>query len=267
MKTSRSVVVGVLLTAVWLSALSCGDPSEAPRVELPLVVDASGVGTVTTDLGYEVELSEVRVVIRDVLFTIAGEAHTASLWRGLSEALLPRAHAHPGHYQGGDVTGELPGLFVVDWLGEEGRELGVATLIAGTYTAANFTFERGSADTLPPGDPLIGHTALLSGTASKSGQQVRFTVVIDSPEGRTLVGAPFEAQIGTSASGRLLFRFETRDPLEGDTFADGIDFFELNSDSDGVVRIDSNTAETEEAYNVIRRTFQTHDHYAIRYQE
>lgn len=64
--------------AIAVGLHGCGGPVEAPRVELPVVVDASGITTVETNLGDEVEVTEARLVVEDIAFTIAGEAHTAS---------------------------------------------------------------------------------------------------------------------------------------------------------------------------------------------
>ena len=126
-------VVMALSAASSVAIFACSEPSEAPRVELPVVVDASQVVPVTTDLGYEVELSSARIVMDDLLFTVAGEVHAASLWRPVSEFVVPTAYAHPGHYQGGEVSGELLGTFVVDWPAEHGRELGNRVIHEGRF--------------------------------------------------------------------------------------------------------------------------------------
>ncbi|MEL6183359.1 MAG: hypothetical protein AAFU79_01960, partial [Myxococcota bacterium] len=73
----------ILGATALLTSSACGDPVEAPRVELPVIVDSSGVVPVTTDLGYSVEVTEARVAISDLVFTVAGEADVASLWRRL----------------------------------------------------------------------------------------------------------------------------------------------------------------------------------------
>lgn len=96
--------------------LACSGPKEAERVRLPVVLDRSGVETVTTNLGYVVTLSEARMVLDDLAFATAGEAHTASAFERLWGHIIPTAWAHPGHFQGGDITGELPGRFFLDWL-------------------------------------------------------------------------------------------------------------------------------------------------------
>ena len=80
-------------------------------MELPVVVDAVQVERVTTDMDYEVEVTEARIAVKDFTFAIAGELHTASLLRETYEWLVPTALAHPGNYQGGDITGEMPGTF------------------------------------------------------------------------------------------------------------------------------------------------------------
>ena len=102
----------------------------------------------TTDLGYEVELTSARIIIKDFKFTISGDLPTTSLRRGLLNLFTSRAFAHPGHNQGGEVTGELIGDFIIKWPSDDGRELGISTLITGTYSAVDFTFGHGSVDTL-----------------------------------------------------------------------------------------------------------------------
>lgn len=245
---------------------------EAPRVELPVRVDCgrvTGAGAaVTTDLGYEVTVTDARLALGGLVFTIAGEVHTASLMQRLSDALVPRARAHPGHYQGGEVTGELLGDFALRCAQDQDRELGLATLIVGTYTAANFDFERGSAALgLDAGDALVGHTLWLSGTATRDDTSIAFTVVIDSPLDRQLVGAPFEVSVPADATGALLFRFELLDDIEGDTLFDGLDFALLDPGMSGEVLIAPDVAAVEDAYDALRRTFQTHDHFRVDYQE
>ncbi|HLV67932.1 MAG TPA: hypothetical protein VKY73_19060, partial [Polyangiaceae bacterium] len=206
--------------AISVALLSaCGRPEEAPRVELPVVVDASGVTTVTTDLGYTVELVEARMVIRDLVFSVAGEVHATGLWSTIADFLLPTAVAHPGHFQGGEVTGELRGRFLLDFVPGNGDvELGTATLLVGAYESVNFVFERAEdGDGLDADDPLLGHTALLRGHASKDENSIAFTAVIDSPEGRELTGAPFSLEVTEASRQRLGIRFLTEDPFEGDT--------------------------------------------------
>ncbi|MCA9681432.1 MAG: hypothetical protein KC457_04485 [Myxococcales bacterium] len=261
-----------LTPVVSTIALVACAPSEAPRVDLPVIVDGSGVVPVTNDLGWTVELSTARVAIRDLEFTTAGEVDERRFEPGawLLGLLLPSAHAHPGHYQGGEIVGELPGDFVLDFVAGNGETLGVATLIATDYTAANFELRR--ADELATDDPLHGHTAWLAGTASKDGQQIAFTVAIDSPIDRELVGAPFETTVTVDSDFSIGLQLLTLDPYELDTLFDGLDFATLDL-ADGVddgqldlvdpeLVLDQPQA-LQDGYNLLRRTFQTHDHFDL----
>jgi hypothetical protein len=264
---------GHLLSVIVLAGCA---PNEAPRVELPVVVDGSGVSTAATDLGWTVELEQARVAIADLRFTTAGEVHMedrrssgAQLLGFLSETLISSAHAHPGHFQGGQIIGELPGTFVVDYVNEDGRELGLATMIVGEYTALDFLLARAGTDEVEDGDPLFGHTALLSGTASAAEGTVAFTIVIDSPADRSIVGAPFEVEVVEDSSFEIGLRMLSTDPFEEDHLFDGIDFAQLDAldgAADGVLLlVDPDASEVEvgpelaEAYYNIRRDFQTHD--------
>lgn len=267
---SKMVLPALVFSALNLSA--CGEPAEPPRVTLPVVVDSSGIETITNDLGYDVTLTDARVMVETIVFTIAGEAHSASPWKRASDLLVPSAWAHPGHFQGGDVTGELRGRFALRWLGDDARELGSATLLVGTYHSANFTFIRGTEeDDLASDDPLLGHTALLRGTAVRSetgaieASTIDFTVLIDSPVGRELVGAPFDFTVRETTTEELGLRLLTLDPLEGDTLLDGVDFAALDRDGDGEVTIEPGASDSQvvDAYNLIRRNFQTHDHFDV----
>lgn len=263
--TSRRLPTGTFyaLAAGLLTITACSDATEAPRVTLPVVVDASEFSVVQTDLGYEIAIASAQIALRDLVFTVAGEAHTASLWDTVYAAVVPAAQAHPGHYQGGEVTGELLGEFTIEWPTDDGRHLGDATLIAERYSAANFTFSRGSSEALGEDHALVGHTAIFVGTATKDGNETAFTIVVDSPEDRELVGVPFEATIASDDTRTLGLQLTPLDATEGDTLFDAIDFATLDVDGDGHISIAPDIAAVEDAYNVFRRTFQTHDHYRI----
>ncbi len=251
---------------VGVLAAGCAGAEEAPRLTLPVVVDGSGMTPVHTDLGYEVTLTEARLVADDLEFTIAGEAHTASLWQRLCELVVPPAHAHPGHYEGGDVTGELRGHFVLDLIADDTEPLGTAELIAGVYQSINFTFGKATLDDgLSEGDPLLGHTALLVGSASRGGQSFPFSVALDTPESRQLVGAPFQVELTKDSRLTLELGLVTLDPVEGDTLFDGIDFGALPLDARGNMTLDatSGVRAMVDAYNTLRGTFMTHDHFLM----
>jgi hypothetical protein len=262
----RGLRSAALAAVVLFSLEGCGqDAQEAPRVEVPVHIDGARAKAVTTDLGYEVELDAAEVALRDIEFTVAGEVHTASFGEHLWRLVVGKALAHPGHYQGGEVTGELLGTFIVDWLGGDGDMLGTATLLPGTYRAVNFTLERAARADVPTASELIGHTAHFRGTARKAGETTRFEAFIDSPEGRQIVGVPFEANVTKSFSKRAVFGLVLRDPEEDDTLFDGLDFAALPAAEDGLVSIapDAEDPQLSAAYDLLRRTFQTHDHFVM----
>jgi hypothetical protein len=254
-----------LMAACALAA--CSDAQEAKRVELPVVADGAGLVRVTTDLGYEVELHSASLVAEDLNFTIAGEEHSSleRFW----DLVLPAAHAHPGHYQGGSVTGELPGHFIVRFVPGQSHELGIATLLVGEYHALDFTLARAAEGDVEETDALAGHTAVMSGTATLGDVSLDFEIALDAPEARDLVGIPFDAEITTKTRGPLALRMTPLDPLEEDTLFDAIDFVALDYDGNGIVRIDPRAMDeaTVAAYNRVRRTFQTHDHFVLHLED
>lgn len=251
----------------------CGGAEEAVTVQLPVVIGERGIAAVSTDLGYEVALTEARVMVRDLTFAVAGEEHSASVFQRSYDFMVPAANAHPGHSEGGNVTGELPGRFVLDWFARtDSKALGTATLLAGNYTNANFVFERATwedlADANRPADeddPLLGHTAVFRGTALKGDKSTEFLVVVDAPRDRELVGIPFEFEVRENSTETLVLELCTLDPLEGDTLFDGIDFAAVDQDGDGVISLSPQSTEPVALanYNLLRRTLMTHDQYEV----
>lgn len=234
---------------------SCTPSQEAAHVKLAVAVDGSQLVDAVSDLGYAVHLDAARLAIGDLEFTIRGEMHgaTASLW-GL---VIPTAWAHPGHYAGGDVTGELPGAFVLDFLAGDGATLGEAELIVGDYNGCNIHLRR--ADELPEGDPLRGHTAYFAGTATRDGVTIAFTAALDADDGAQVVGAPFEDDVTVTSQGPLRLQLLARDPIEGLTLFDGLDFAALDADGDGSLTI----APGDAAHNIFRRALPTHVFYDV----
>ena len=239
------------------------DGQEAVKVSLPVVVDGGGLGKVQNDLGYMVEVTQLRLAVRDLQFTIRGEMHAslpARLMNRALDLLVPSAQAHPGHASGGDVTGELPGSFVIDFSQANGKELGRASLITGVYQGGNFTFRKaGAADSLPSGDPLLGHTAYIEGSATKGTKTVRFRAQVDVDEGTQLVGAPFPLTVTEDSRATLGFKPLTQDPVLPKTLFDGLDFAALDPDGDNQVEV----LPGQDAHNILRRTVQVHDFYVI----
>jgi hypothetical protein len=242
----------------------CSDAEEAKRVQLPVVSDGGAFEPVMTDLGYEVVLTSASMVAEDLRFTIAGEEHTSML-RRVSDWLVPVAHAHPGHFQGGEVTGELSGHFVLRFEPGETHEVGMATLLVGTYESMNLTLASADSADVENEDPLLGHTAYIVGTASSDAGTLTFEVIIDSPAGRQLIGIPFEEKVSERAGEVLALRLSPHDALENDSLFDGVDFAALDGDGDGSLWIEPSSADegVVDAYNHIHRAFQAHDHFVV----
>lgn len=272
MNRLSSIAFGGMMALLWTS--SCAQPQEAPSVNLPVMVDRSGIVETTSDRGYRIRLTHARVVIQNIAFAVNGEAHGAEAHEAGEEIsllswLIPSAYAHPGHYEGGEVTGELQGRFILDWLAssKEPQKVGTAMLLHGNYTSANFVFGRGTeADGLQSRDPLLGHTAVLRGTASKGEFKVEFEAVIDSPEGREVLGIPFELAVSDSTKVPLGFRLHTLGVIQEDCLFDGVDFSTLEGDENGILHIEANTQDSavRRAYRRLRRSFQTQEQYDIK---
>lgn len=239
-----------------VSLVGCTGSEEAATVVLPVTTSADAMAPATTDLGYQVQVTQMRVAVSSVQFTIEGEMHSGAAVNGVARVLPP---PHPGHSAGGEVTGELPGNFVLVWNGQSESPLGDATLIVGDYHGANFAFRAAdAADQLPSGDPLLGHTFHIVGTASKNGTTKPFDAALDVEVDAAIIGAVFEDVITEMSTETLALEFYPTDPYELDTVFDGIDFFQLPEVA-GALSIVPGSA----AHNIIRRATQTHDHYAV----
>lgn len=242
-----------------LGSAACGLDSEvAPRVELDVVVDSKGMVEFETDEGYSITFTRMRVAFEDVEFTTSGEMH-AALWQPLVDLVIPTAYAHPGHYAGGEVIGEMNGRFVVDWLAQ-GQSLGTATMLESQYDGANFVFTRASAaDGLAPDDPLIGHTFDFAGEARKDGQVWTFSGLLDQDDGRRVVGLPFMFEVDANTDAVIGLQMLPVDPYEKDTAFDQLDFAALDDDGDGDVRF----MDGQDAYFELRKRLQVHDIYFV----
>lgn len=269
----RAVIVSAVGLGLTLPVVACVlDSQEAERVELPVVVADEPVVPGVNDLGYEIELSSARLVMLDLQFTTQGE-QSSFVDDGviaLVDALVGvrDAHAHPGHLEGGEIIGELPGRYVVDFA-EGGTLLGEATMLTAQYDSLNFSFGRGSeADGLSATDALLDHSAVLEGVARRDGRSWPFVAVIDQDEGRQMIGGPFQAQVRLQSEGPVAVSLRVFDPITQESLFDGVDFESLGAVAggdaadapDGVV-IAREDADTAEAHNRIRNALQRHPFY------
>lgn len=241
----RFILVGVLA--------GCAGTEEAATVELPVTTVATPMDAAMTDLGYRVEVTQLRIAVSTIQFTIEGEEHT-------EVAPPPGTILHPGHSAGGEVTGELPGDFILTWNGQPQPVLGLGTLIVGDYRGANFAFRAATATDAPPaGDVLLGHTFHLAGSITKDAMTRAFDAVLDVEPDTEVIGAVFDHVITESSMETLKIAFFPTDPNEQDTPFDGIDFFALPAGGSGSIEIRPGSA----AHNLLRRAIQTHDHYGV----
>lgn len=251
--------------ALALALVGCSGV-EATRVNLPVRVDARDLEPVDTDRGYTVELSEARLVGTDLKFAVAGEEHARTGWQPFPDWIVPVAHAHPGHYVGGDVTGELLGQFVTSWLPRTTAPIGIATLLEGDYRSARFAFGRASADDgLVASDPLLGHSALLRGFARRGDIVREFLIVLDASDEQELAGMPFAAGVRAGVPLAIGFELLPIDPVERDTLFDGIEFAGLPTAGDGVVHIESSAphAGVADAYERVSSAFYAASHFRM----
>lgn len=240
----------IALTLLVLAG--CGTSQEAATVELRVITAASALLPATTDLGYEVTVTDLRVAISTLQFTIEGETHGDTAANVIA---LP----HPGHSAGGEVTGELPGDFIVRWSTQPQPALGTATLVAGDYHGANFTLRAATAtDGLDAADPLLGHAFHLEGIVAKDGTTKPFVAVLDVEPDTNVIGAVFEDAISETSAETLAIEFLATDPYEGDTPFDTIDFFTLPETAGRIDILPGSTT-----HNILRRAIQTHDRYAV----
>lgn len=228
-----------------------------------MAVSGAGIRDSTNELGWSVHLTKPRLAFRNLEFTIEGEQHASAPRRWLRRAgalLLSSAYAHPGHYAGGTIDGELAGDFLVDFATDDGRSLGQATLLAEKFDGGNLTFRAApTADGLGTDDPILGHTAHLEGTATKDAQVITFTALVDVDDGTRMVGAPLDCDLRDEHPTTLGVQLLTIDPYENDTLLQKLDFGALDVDGDGALSIIPGS----DGGNILRRTIQEHDHYFI----
>jgi hypothetical protein len=240
------------LVAILVATAGCTG-SEAARVELPVTTDPTPFAAATTDLGYAITITQMEAAVTAIQFTIEGESH--------EDASARIVAPHPGHAAGGEVTGELPGDFILTWNGQAHDPLGTGTLIVGDYHGANFAFRAATASDTVLSTSIVGHSIHIAGTATKAGETHPFDMLFDVEVDTSVIGAVFEDTVGASSTETLAIAFYPTDAYERDTAFDGFDFFALPRTGDAI-EIRPGSA----AHNILRRTIQSHDHYGVTVQ-
>lgn len=258
-RSSRFVPPFSLIAAPLLALLllgGCGEDTATSFVEVPTRIAPLSESGDATDLGYEVTLTRVDLASGAILFTRNGEIHTASLWQRVRETLVSTAHAHPGHGQGGEVTGEALGPWVLRFSEADGAAFATASLAPGAYDGADLSFvSAGEEHGVSPDDPLYGSSVYLEGEAEREGITYAFSASVGNMAGQSSVGIPFDASV--DGSGVIELHVLVKNPFEEETLFDAIDFEALDTDTDGFVSLN----ESDEATNRLRRALLSHDFY------
>lgn len=143
---------------------------------------------------WTVSLEEARVAIGPV-YLFEGDPLLASLYHWL---VMPRAFAHPGHYQEGEALGEALDQRVVDLLDPNPTILGPMNAVTGQCNSAQVGLGTAEAG-LEGAELLEGHALLLRGTATRGGDDVPFEAWLD--DDLYVEGVAFEHDIDTSSGG------------------------------------------------------------------
>ena len=243
----RALTLLLLLTACSESA------TEAKRVQVELWGGSVQASSTPSDTGWTVALDSAQLAAANLELTILGETHLAQptkRWPALVWSLFGgTARAHPGHYAGGEVTGEVVGPFVVNYGGAGTEALARGEALAGDYNGANLTFTHA--------DTLAGASIRLVGRATDAGgTEVSFDAALDLDEGVQVVGLPYDANLGAGEVHRLSLVLRVHDDETGGHLFDGIDFQNIAAASG---RFMPNAAET----NRLRRQLVRHDFHAL----
>lgn len=196
---------------------ACGDDSPdgtaGKRVVLHTRVElVEGGEAFTTGVGWQVALSRA-VVSVEALRYYDGVPPLAALPRNPELGELAArflgvsvAHAHPGHYQAGNVLGEMLEPASLDLLAGP-SVLADADGVSGTYRSAQWAFAATPAGAFS--GELDGHVVVLEGTATKDGEQTRsFRAAVDfgelaaSSNDGQVVGCVFE-QVRVESDGEV----------------------------------------------------------------
>ena len=248
-------VVATLALGSWPS-FGCSAPrTPGRRIRLETQV-AAAPDTFVNDFGWKVELSSAMVAFSH-LYYVTGEPVGASSW--FSRVFIPSAHAHPGHYNAGDILGEMPDTARIDLLARTthlGSNEGV-TGEARSAVVAFGTLEGSSTDT-----DLDGGTAqpvlFVEGRATMDEQRLRFRASADvadllNPESDLpeIAGCPFAGAL--DGDGTVVCRVEPA------VWLDQVDFSTLDAPPDAASRDEPasaqvvNLARGTQAHNAFTR--------------
>jgi hypothetical protein len=263
----RKTITGILIFSAVLFLLACSpEVDESVQVDFKMVLNGTNiVKSNPNNLGWIVKTDKFKLAVKNFEFTIGGEMHPRfSLLQKISSFIEPAAFAHPGHEAGGEVTGQLNGIWVLNMKSGTFSTIGTATLLEGEYHGFNFYFAKATvADGLAAGDPVIGHSAYIAGSAVKDGKTISFTAQLDEDAGMRVIGGIFKHTVKDGDTSTMVLRVEDWVDLEGMlapvSLYDNIDFGALDTDDDGVVVI----VPGQPAHNILKKQLYNHDFYYV----
>jgi len=148
----------------WILIVAC------TPARVPTTADVDFTATLPTtanEHGWTVEVTTLEARVTGIRL-YEGEALLSSLGDRFWNLVVPRAHAHPGHYEPGEAMAEWLGAVTIDLLNGPSR---VGTASAFTGTASSAWLDYGTLD---------GGGALhLAGTARKGADTRPFEVRLD----------------------------------------------------------------------------------------
>lgn len=201
MKRTFGFALAIVSGALWLAGPGCDDGAGVQRVELE--VEAIGLGgsapfenvPPTGIEPWTVELDEAWVALGPI-YLFEGDP---LLGRLLERLIMPRAFAHPGHYQEGEAMGEALDQVVVDLLEPEPTRMGSMNAVTGEVRSARIGLGTAE-DGLAEAEALEGHALRLRGVASRADEAVEFEAWLDVD--LYVEGVAFEHEV-TEEPGRL----------------------------------------------------------------
>lgn len=253
----KTIAIGIgLLLAI---AVGCGEAQEAPRHELTIVADGTGLEEVETNEGYRVELEAATMRFDSVEFTVGGEDHgdeTASVLRPLRRAVIGEAIAHPNHSAGGEIGGAIEGPVVATWRSGELEPMGTGEFLEGSYAGYNVRFGDDGGNDLAPGT-----MARLEGVAvDEEGDEVSFFAEFDHVDTAEVIGGALAFDAGDEELEEVGLRFLIHDEWSGRSLFDDVDFSRFDDGSEGRVEIEEGSS----SHTLLRLGLLSHEFYGGR---
>jgi len=180
MRKQHLALLMIVAALLWL-AMSCDEGTGAQRVELETFL--VGIGGAEPFENVPPSGAEPWTVTLDAAFAALGPVYLFEgdplLTRLFQRLLLPRAYAHPGHYQEGAAMGEVLDQRVLDLLAPEPTRLGLMKAVTGECHSAQVGI--GTADVgIAGAESLEGHALLLRGVATREDSEaIRFQAWLD----------------------------------------------------------------------------------------